>query len=162
MIKYYNTLNQKNSFLLVNRSLLKILFIGLISFCLSSDLYALPIKTQILNPKKQAIGQALIYIDYVELLSIDGTPKGRLGFVNSKGGFKMFVVRDGGKHDLVGHAANKRLYNKEGKLVGHYDWTSFWSYVYAVDGTKLGQAKCIAFRGICAAGVASYLTGLLD
>ena len=37
-----------------------------------------------------------------------------------------------------------------------------WSYVYAPDGTKIGEAKCIAFRGICSAGIASYLTGLLD
>ena len=129
---------------------------------LSAELFALPIKTSILNPEKQVVGQALVYIDYVELLKLDGTPLGRLGFVNIQGGFQMFVVRDDGKQSLVGSAKNRRLYDKDGKLIGHYDWTTFWSYVYAPDGTKLGKAKCIAFRGICAAGIASFLTGLLD
>ena len=128
----------------------------------SADLFALPIRTSILNPEKQVVGQALVYIDYVELLKQDGTPLGRLGFVNIQGGFQMFVVRDDGKQSLVGSAKNRRLYDKDGKLIGHYDWTTFWSYFYAPDGTKLGKAKCIAFRGICAAGIASFLTGLLE
>ena len=139
----------------------------LLLFCilllgLSQELFALPIKTSILNPEKQVVGQALVYIDYVELLKLDGTPLGRLGFVNIQGGFQMFVVRDDGKQSLVGSAKNRRLFDKDGKLIGHYDWTTFWSYVYGPDGTKLGKAKCIAFRGICAAGIASFLTGLLD
>ena len=142
-------------------------FLRLFLFCiiwlvLSADLFALPIKTSILNHEKQVVGQALVYIDYVELLKLDGTSLGRLGFVNIQGGFQMFVVRDDGKQSLVGSAKNRRLYDKDGKLIGHYDWTTFWSYVYAPDGTKLGKAKCIAFRGICAAGIASFLTGLLD
>ena len=128
----------------------------------SADLFALPIKTSIFNPENQVVGQALVYIDYVELLKLDGTPLGRLGFVNIQGGFQMFVVRDDGKQSLIGSAKNRRLYEKDGKLIGHYDWTTFWSYVYAPDGTKLGKAKCIAFRGICAAGIASFLTGLLE
>ena len=137
--------------------LLVILWMGL-----SQELIALPLKTTILNPEKQPLGLALVYIDYVELHELDGTPRGRLGFVNIQGGFQMFVVLDDGQQNLVGSARNRRLYDKEGKLIGHYDWTTFWSYVYAPDGTKLGKAKCIAFRGICAAGIASFLTGLLD
>jgi len=131
-------------------------------FGISANLFALPIKTSILNAKEQKVGQALVYIDYVELQDMEGTPLGRLGFVNIKGGFQLFVVIDNGKQNLVGSAKNRRLYNSKGKLMAHYDWTSFWSYVYAPDGTKIGEAKCIAFRGICAAGIASYLTGLLD
>ena len=137
--------------------ILNILWLGL-----SQELFALPLKTTILNPEKQPVGQALVYIDYVELQELDGTPLGRLGFVNIQGGFQMFVVRDDGKQSLVGSAKNRRLFDKDGKLIGHYDWTTFWSYVYAPDGKKLGKAKCIAFRGICAAGIASFLTGLLD
>ena len=136
--------------------LLVILWMGL-----SQELFALPLKTTILNPDKHPLGLALVYIDYVELHELDGTPRGRLGFVNIQGGFQMFVVRDDGQQNLVGSAKNRRLFDKEGKLIGHYDWTTFWSYVYAPDGTKLGKAKCIAFRGICAAGIASFLTGLL-
>ena len=89
----------------------------LLLFCilllgLSQELFALPLKTTILNPEKQVVGQALVYIDYVELLKLDGTPLGRLGFVNIKGGFQMFVVRDDGKQSLVGSAKNRRLYDK--------------------------------------------------
>ena len=127
-----------------------------------ANIFALPIKTSILNAEEQKVGQALVYIDYVELLDLDGTSKGRLGFVNIKGGFQLFVVIDDGQQNLVGSAKNKRLYNIDGELLAHYDWTTFWSYVYAPDGTKIGEAKCIAFRGICAAGIASYLTGLLN
>ena len=139
-----------------------ILLLGILLLGLSQKLFALPLKTTIVSPEKQPLGLALVYIDYVELQELDGTPRGRLGFVNIKGGFQMFVVRDDGLQNLVGSAKNRRLFDKEGKLIGHYDWTTFWSYVYAPDGTKLGKAKCIAFRGICAAGIASFLTGLLD
>ena len=136
--------------------------ISFFCFGISQKLYALPLKTTILNPEKKPVGRALVYIDYIELQELDGTPLGRLGFVNIQGGFQMFVVRDDGKQSLVGSAKNRRLFDKDGKLIGHYDWTTFWSYVYAPDGKKLGKAKCIAFRGICAAGIASFLTGLLD
>ncbi len=129
---------------------------------MSANLFALPIKTSILNAEEKVVGQALVYIDYVELQDMDGTAKGRLGFVNIKGGFQLFVVSDDGKQSLVGSAKNRRLYDKEGELLAHYDWTTFWSYVYAPDGTKIGEAKCIAFRGICSAGIATYLTGLLE
>ena len=142
--------------------LLYLAILSILSIVLSNELYALPIKTTILSPEKQPLGLALVYIDYVELQELDGTPRGRLGFVNIQGGFQMFVVRDDGEQNLVGSAKNRRLFDKDGKLIGHYDWTTFWSYVYAPDGTKLGKAKCIAFRGICAAGIASFLTGLLD
>ena len=139
-----------------------ILFFYIIWFGISTILYALPIKTSIMNAEEQKVGQALVYIDYVELQDMEGTAKGRLGFVNIKGGFQLFVVIDDGQQNLVGSSKNRKLYNNKGELLAHYDWTTFWSYVYAPDGTKIGEAKCIAFRGICSAGIASYLTGLLD
>ena len=79
--------------------ILNILWLGL-----SQELFALPLKTTILSPEKQPLGLALVYIDYVELQELDGTPLGRLGFVNIQGGFQMFVVRDDGKQSLVGSA----------------------------------------------------------
>jgi len=148
----------KHQFFQLSRLLLfSIILLGLIP-----QLFALPLKTTILSPEKKPLGLALVYIDYIELQELDETPVGRLGFVNIQGGFQMFVVRDDGEQNLVGSAKNRRLYDKDKKLIGHYDWTTFWSYVYAPDGTKLGKAKCIAFRGICSAGIASFLTGLLD
>ena len=139
-----------------------ILFFSIIWLGIFENLFALPIKTSIMNAEEQKVGQALVYIDYVELQDIEGTAKGRLGFVNIKGGFQLFVVIDDGQQNLVGSSKNRKLYNNKGELLAHYDWTTFWSYVYAPDGTKIGEAKCIAFRGICSAGIASYLTGLLD
>ena len=139
-----------------------ILFFSIIWLGKSTNLFALPIKTSIMNAEEQKVGQALVYIDYVELQDMEGTAKGRLGFVNIKGGFQLFVVIDDGQQNLVGSSKNRKLYNNKGELLAHYDWTTFWSYVYAPDGTKIGEAKCIAFRGICSAGIASYLTGLLD
>ena len=139
-----------------------ILFFSIIWLGIYTNLFALPIKTSIMNAEDQKVGQALVYIDYVELQDMEGTAKGRLGFVNIKGGFQLFVVIDDGQQNLVGSSKNRKLYNNKGELLAHYDWTTFWSYVYAPDGTKIGEAKCIAFRGICSAGIASYLTGLLD
>ena len=86
--------------------------LGFLWLAFSADLFALPIKTSILNPEKQVVGQALVYIDYVELLKLDGTSLGRLGFVNIQGGFQMFVVRDDRKQSLIGIAKNRRLYDK--------------------------------------------------
>ena len=124
--------------------------------------HALPIKTEILNPQKKMIGRAHVYIDYVELLDPAEQLKGRVGFVKADGRFQLFIVRDGDKQEWVGRAANRRLYDTKGKLLALYDWTTFWVYVYTPEGEKLGQARCLSFRGICAAGVASYLTGLLE
>ena len=128
----------------------------------SVKINALPLKTKILNVKEETVGLAHIYIDYVELLGKDETPIGRLGFANIRGGFNIYVVLDDGKQNIVGSAKNRQIFDNQEKLVGHYDWTTFWSYVYSPSGEKLGKAKCIAFRGFCAAGIASYLTGLLD
>ncbi len=139
-----------------------VLFFSNIWLGISTNLFALPIKTSIMNAEEKIVGKALVYIDYVELQDMEGTAKGRLGFVNIKGGFQLFVVIDDRKQNLVGSSKNRKLYNNKGELLAHYDWTTFWSYVYAPDGTKIGEAKCIAFRGICSAGIASYLTGLLD
>ncbi len=44
--------------------------------------------------------------------------------------------------------------------MGYYWWTAIWSYVYDPEMKKVGQAQCIAYQGLCAAGVAGYLLGL--
>ena len=45
---------------------------------MSANLFALPIKTAILNADEQEVGKALVYIDYVELQDMEGRAKGRL------------------------------------------------------------------------------------
>ena len=74
-----------------------------------TNLFTLPIKTYILNNEEQKVGQALVYIDYVELKDKDGTAKGRLGFVNIKGGFKLFIVNNRMRNDTE--------YNKKGIVI---------------------------------------------
>ena len=77
-----------------NHTFLRFRRLLLLSFLLlvfSADLFALPIKTSILNPEKQVVGQALVYIDYVELLKLDGTPLGRLGAGNRKNRLRCFA-----------------------------------------------------------------------
>ena len=124
--------------------------------------HALPLKSQILGPKNSPVGLAYIYIDYVELMQLDGTPKGLVSFVKTQSGFELFVMRRDEKNEWTGRASDRRLYDVEGKLLAFYDWTTFWSYVYAPDGTRLGQIKCLAFRGVCAAGAAAYLAEILE
>ena len=85
------------------------LFFCIIWLGMSAKIFALPIKTSILNAEEQKVGQALVYIDYVELQDMAGTAKGRLGFVNIKGGFQLFVVIDDGQQNNVGIAKNRRL-----------------------------------------------------
>ena len=144
--------------------IIRLLLLGSLLLSLGFPLqsHALPLQTAILGPSLEPVGQANIYIDYVELLDSEGNQKGRIGFTNTEGQFQMLVVRDGASPDWVGTAANRRLYDRSGKLLAFYDWTTFWIYVYAPDGTRLGQAKCIAFRGVCAAGIAGYLSGILE
>ena len=132
-------------------------------FCLMplSSSHALPLKTTILNAKDQMVATALVYIDFVEILDLSGKSKGKVGIVNLNGNYELFIVKEDETQNLVGRAMNTKLYSPDGKLIGYYGWTTFWVYAYAPDGKKLGRAKCIAFRGICAAGVAAYLTQLL-
>ena len=66
--------------------------LSFIWFVMSANLFALPIKTLILNAEEKEVGQALVYIDYVELQDMEGTAKGRLGFVNIKGGFQLLSL----------------------------------------------------------------------
>lgn len=124
--------------------------------------WALPLKTEVQNAKEEVIAKAWIYIDYVEILTLNEQVLGKVGMVNVQGEYQLFLVREDQKRTYAGHARNKRIYNAEGKLIGYYDWTSFWVYAYDTRGIKLGQTKCIAFRGFCAAASAAYLTGLFS
>ena len=82
---------------------------------------ALPLKSQILGPKNSPVGLAHIYIDYVELMELDGTAKGRVSFVKTQSGFELFVVRKDEKNEWTGRASNRRLYDVEGKLLAFYN-----------------------------------------
>ncbi len=130
---------------------------GWISFCLMSiwfwagipAVYALqvgksigrPLKVEILNAEDKPIAKALIYIDYFEVLNMNGQLLGKVGIVNVGGEIQLFLVKGDSKQTLVGRAANRQLYNDQDQLIGYYDWSTFWVYAYSVTGKKLGKAK---------------------
>ena len=94
---------------------------------------------------------------------------GSAGFADGQGSAAKFnfptgVAADSSGNVYVADFDNHRIRKLSGKakLLAYYDWSSFWSYVYNEEGKLLGKLKCLAFRGLCAAGAASFLTGMLE
>jgi hypothetical protein len=119
-----------------------------------------PLRVDILNAQGQRTGRANVYLNYVELLDPAGVKKGAIGVVLTEGRASLFLVQADESRKLIGWAEDHRLYNAQDKLVGYYAWTPLWSYVYDEKLKKVGQAQCIAYQGVCAAGIAGYLLGL--
>ena len=120
-----------------------------------------PIKAEIVDPANKPLGTALIYPNFVEVLGLDGVQRGAIGVVMAQGRATLYLVRADSERRFIGWAEDHKLYNTEDQLVGYYFWTPIWSYVYDPKMKKLGQAQCLAYQGVCAAGVAGYLLGLL-
>ncbi|MDH4225042.1 MAG: hypothetical protein OEW12_05305, partial [Deltaproteobacteria bacterium] len=91
-----------------------------------------------------------------------GEFRGAVGAVNQAGRIRLFLVRSDESRAFIGWSENQRLYDPDNKLVGYYFWTPVWSYVYTPDRKKVGQAQCLAYQGVCAAGVAGFLLGLME
>ncbi len=119
-----------------------------------------PLKVDILDDRQQRAGRANVYLNYMELLDSAGVKKGAIGVVLTEGRASLFLVQADESRKLIGYAEDHRLYTIENKLIGYYTWTPIWSYVYNEKLKKVGQAQCIAYQGVCAAGVAGYLLGL--
>ena len=119
------------------------------------------LKAPIQNPAGQPMGEAHVYFNYVELFAPDGKLQGAIGVVMQEGRARLFVVGGDEARPLLGWAENQRVYDANGRLVGYYAHTPTWSYVYTPARKKVGQAQCLAYQGVCAAGVAGYLLGLL-
>lgn len=120
-----------------------------------------PIQAEIVDPASKPLGTALIYPNFVEVLGLDGVQRGAIGVVMAQGRATLYLVRSDNERRFIGWAEDHKLYNTEDQLVGYYFWTPIWSYVYDPKMKKLGQAQCLAYQGVCAAGVAGYLLGLL-
>jgi hypothetical protein len=120
-----------------------------------------PIKAEIADPANKPLGTALIYPNFVEVTGLDGVQRGAIGVVLAQGRATLYLVRADNERRFIGWAEDHKLYNTEDQLVGYYFWTPIWSYVYDPKMKKLGQAQCLAYQGVCAAGVAGYLLGLL-
>lgn len=119
-----------------------------------------PLRVDILGPGGALKGRALVYANYVELQDAGGQSRGAIGVVVAQGRLRLFLVRGDAERTLVGWSDNHRLYNAENKLLGYYNWSAIWSVVYDPDLKPMGRAQCIAYQGVCAAGVAGFLLGL--
>ena len=120
-----------------------------------------PLKAEIVSPTGEPRGEALVYPNYIELLDTNGTRQGAVGVVMVQGRVRLFLIRSDSERTLIGWAENYRVYSARDELVGYYFWTPIWSYVYDKQMKKVGQAQCLAYQGVCAAGIAGYLLGLL-
>jgi hypothetical protein len=119
-----------------------------------------PLQVDILDAQEHHAGRADVYLNYVELADAAGQPKGAIGVLNIEGQARLFLVEADGERKLVGWAEDHRLYGADSKLIGYYVWTPIWSYVYNDKMKKVGQAQCLAYQGVCAAGIAGFLLGL--
>ena len=120
-----------------------------------------PLTTEIVSATGEVRGEAKIFPNYVEVVDSLGTPKGAVGVVMVQGRLRLFLIHADQQRTLVGWAEQQRLYNDQNELVGYYFWTPTWSYVYDPEMNKVGEARCLAYQGVCAAGIAGYLLGLL-
>jgi hypothetical protein len=119
------------------------------------------LQVDILDAAERKQGRAQVYPNYIELEDRLGVLQGAIGVVSVQGRTELFLVRTGVARQLIGWAKDHRLYDSQDKLVGYYFWTAIWSYVYDPKMKKVGQAQCLAYQGVCAAGVAGYLLGLM-
>jgi hypothetical protein len=145
------------------RTLLLIGAVGLAALSAAGSARAVDfpaIKVDILDAQHQKAGRADVYFNYVELVDGSGVRKGAIGVVLTEGRASLFLVQSDESRKLIGWAEDHRLYNAQDKLVGYYAWTPIWSYIYDEKLKKVGEAQCIAYQGVCAAGVAGYLLGL--
>jgi len=131
----------------------------LLSAVFSGAVYP-PLPVDILDPGENKIGKAEIHSNYIVLYDRGQKKLGAIGVVMVEGRQRLFLINSANERKLVGWAENHRIFSPDGKLAGFYHWTAIWSYVYDKDLKKRGQARCLAYQGLCAAGVAGYLLGL--
>ena len=121
-----------------------------------------PLKGPIFGPEGQRVGTAHSYPRFVEIHHPTEGKIGRIGVLVEAGWARVHIVRDQKKLHMVGHAHKGKIYNMKKEMVGSYFWTPTYSYVYDLDGKRVGHTKCIAWPRVCAVGVAGYLLGLLN
>ena len=119
-----------------------------------------PLKVAILDANEAPQGTAWIYSNYIELEDETGDKRGAIGVMLVQGRAELFLVQSDPARSLVGFGKNYRIYNTKDQIVGYYYWTPIWSYVYDPKMKKVGQAQCLAYQGVCAAGIAGFLLGL--
>lgn len=139
-----------------NRLLLTILLSA--PLLLQAAYPSLPV--DILDAAGKIQGKAEIFANYMELKDSKGRKKGSIGLMKVEGEVRLFLIGTDGGRRYLGYARNHRLFDDKDVLLGFYQWTPIWSYVYDKSMNKVGRAQCLAYQGLCAAGVAGYLLGL--
>lgn len=119
-----------------------------------------PVKGDISDGKNQKIGKAHVYPQYVEIFNNQKKMLGKVGIMTENGLAKLFLVKNNQELQLVGHTERGLLYNKQNQVVGKLVWTPTYSFIYDLQGKRVGKVKCIAWPRVCAAGVAGYLLKL--
>lgn len=119
-----------------------------------------PIRVDILGPSGEVKGKALVFPNYVQIQDASSKARGAIGVLLVEGQMRLFLVRSNSERSYIGWGNNHKLFDAKNKLIGYYNWTPIWSYVYDTKMKKVGQAQCIAYQGVCAAGVAGFLLGL--
>lgn len=138
-----------------------ILLWGLAGAAAAKEHYLIPpLEVDIVDFEEKPKGRALLYPGYIELTDADGNLKGKIGVVFVQGKAQLYLIRANEERKFIGWAQNFRLFNSEDKLVGFYFWSPIWSFVYDAKMKHVGKAQCIAYQGLCAAGVAGFLLGL--
>jgi hypothetical protein len=120
-----------------------------------------PLKTEIRSAAGEVRGEARVFPNYIEVMDGIGAPRGAVGVVQVQGRVRLFLIQPNQERTLIGWAENHRLYNQKNELVGFYFWTPTFSYVYDPQMKKVGEARCLAYQGVCAAAIAGFLLGLL-
>ena len=136
-------------------------FSAFMMMCSSLSL-ALPLEVELQRPGGQAQAKLFAYSDYIEIKTLGLQLIGKVGVVDVRGRLELFLIKPDQSKSLVGWAKEGKLYDRQGQYMGYYGWTAFWVYAYNREGKKMGQAKCIASRGLCAAATAAYSSGLLQ
>jgi hypothetical protein len=120
-----------------------------------------PLMTPILAAGGAVRGEARVFPNYIEVVDSIGAPRGAVGVVQAQGRLRLFLIRSDQQRTLIGWAEEHRLFNPRNELVGYFYWTPTFSYVYDSKMKKVGEARCLAYQGVCAAAVAGFLLGLL-
>lgn len=118
------------------------------------------LSVDILDKDEKKVGRANIYFNFLEIFDNTERKVGVIGVVMVKGAYRLYMVGKDKDRSMVGWAKKNRLHDAKGELIGYYQWTPIWSYIYDKDLKKLGKAQCLAYQGVCAAAVAGYLSGL--
>ncbi|MDT8447077.1 MAG: hypothetical protein RRB13_09340 [bacterium] len=120
-----------------------------------------PLEGKIYNGQGQLVASAKVYPRYVEIFE-EGQLLGKVGIMVDKGWAHIHLINQDDSLAMVGYAHKGRIFNSKDQPLGTYFWTPTYSYVYDLDGKRVGHTKCIAWPRVCSVAVAGYLLKLIQ